>query len=140
MVPQGRTTRGNCTLILGALELDLRTRKLTGKAFLRVIGGESRPVLEPIVKALIRERSDVWTDNHPVFGSWLSEIFSHVTVIHKRGQMVTEDGEGTNAAKGMFARVKRMLRTYWCRAPAKNDYGAYLAKTQYMIRNKENGK
>ena len=133
----GRVTAGHRTLILACAELDLGTRRLTGRAWMRCIDSRDRATLEAIIRATVRPGTEVWTDSFASY-DWLTEAgYNHKRVNHSTGQFVAEDGSGTNSIEGLFMRTKKLLRGHHVRIPKNKNYGAYLA--EFLWRQKHLG-
>ena len=60
----GRTTKGQQTIVLGFLELDLETRQSTGRTFLEIIPETKRPWIEARIRARVMVGATIWTDGH----------------------------------------------------------------------------
>ena len=77
--PAGRVTSGHKTCILAAAELDLGTRSLTGRMWMRVIAGPRRECIEPILRATVAQGTPIWSDCHASY-DWISSAgYPHVT-------------------------------------------------------------
>ena len=124
----GRRTAGHKTCILAAVELDLATRKLTGNSWMRVVDRRDRATIEPILRATVRENTPIWTDQFASYDWLQSAGFPHKAVNHSKGEFVLEDGSGTNAVEGLFARAKKMMKNQNLKIPKNKDYGPYLAE------------
>ena len=66
----GRRTRGHKTFVFGLTEINLRTRKLTGKCFLRIFKRHDIPTFRRIIEAMVRkgpinDPTPIWADMHP---------------------------------------------------------------------------
>ena len=127
--PVGHQTVNQQIAILGACEIDLATNKLTGQCWLRVVDGETREAIEPIIRAIVLPGKTILTDGHMSY-SWLQAAgYPHFTVIHSHGEFVdAETGVTTNSIEGLFWRVKRMLKGSGVSIPSHQNYGPYLAE------------
>lgn len=65
--PVGRKTAGTTTCILGMYELDLGTRRGTGRVVLKTITGETRASMERNIRKHVMEGALVWTDSHQCY-------------------------------------------------------------------------
>ena len=98
-------TRGHKTLILAAVEMDLATRKLTGRCWMRCIQRRDRATIEPILRATVAPQTPIWTDSFASY-DWIEDAgFPHKRVNHRLA-FVDEDGDGTNAVEGPVSCVK----------------------------------
>ena len=69
---RGRWTRPMQIWVVGGVELDLATRKVTGRAFLRLVQNRSRETIERILRTVVRPGAELWTDDWGSYG-WLDE-------------------------------------------------------------------
>ena len=92
-------------------------RKTTGKCFIMLVKNKLDTTFQEVIRSHVRAGSLVWTDGHKSY-AWLNACpeYKHQEVVHARGHFSKKDEQGvvvsTNAVEGMFARVKRLLRTY----------------------------
>jgi hypothetical protein len=68
----GRRTRPMQIWVVAGVELDLQTRKLTGRAFLRLVNNRSRATMEHVLRTLLVPGAEVWTDDWAAY-QWLDE-------------------------------------------------------------------
>ena len=100
-------------------------------------------VFQRLITTLVKpgtpeERSQVWTDEHPLYGfpeqpEW-SGKYAWLSVNHARKQFVNLDAEhsGSNAAENTVGSWKSLLRQYNVRCPRNGDYASYLG--EWMMR------
>ena len=125
---RGRATRPQSVLVLGGVELDLATRKQTGRVFLRPICNRRAETLKRVIQSYVVPGTAVWTDDFASY-CFLTDLgYRHTSVNHSAGEVVTADKQGTNAVAGLFARCKRFLRQLETKWPSKGKYGLLLAE------------
>ena len=134
---QGRWTRGHQTIILGMVELDLATRTETGRVRLIVIDNKKKVTLKGHIDANVSEGSLIFTDSFASY-SFLSRRgskFVHRVINHKRGEFSRMEelfgvqvNVTTNAAEGLFGRVKIFCRQKQIRRVSKNAYGLIMSE------------
>ena len=130
---RGRTTKPQQTCIFGAVEIDVNTRKQTGRCYLRYIANRKAETLKHLVQSTIAAGTPIWTDDFPSY-DWLESYgYPHARVNHSAGEVVTERKEGTNAIEGMFSRCKKFLKTQNTRMPSKGSYGLLLAEFVWRV-------
>jgi hypothetical protein len=132
---RGRHTAPMHTWLLAGVELDLATRRLTGRCFLRPVRNRRRETIERVLRAVLRPGAEVWTDEWASY-SWIGAEgsgFVRHAVCHSRGEFVDAAGRGTNAIEGLFSRVRRALRRQDTRFPARGDYGPQLAEFAWRL-------
>ena len=113
---RGRTTRGHQTVIFAGTEIDLDTRRATGRTFCVVVPNRRRETLEPVIRARVALGATVWTDGHMSY-KWMGHRKSGYTwdcVNHARGEFA-RDGVFTNAIEGLFSKLKNFFA--WCVSP-----------------------
>lgn len=142
----GRLTAGNKTIVLGMVEINLRTRTETGRMRLLVIPNRNKATLKRAIEEHVEEGSLIFTDKFNAY-SFLSRAnsnFVHRAINHRAREFSRVEeifGEAitvtTNAAEGLFGRVKSFLRQRQIRRVSGNAYGVLLA--EYMWRRKELG-
>jgi hypothetical protein len=145
-VPCGRITPGQQVHIFNVTELDLRTRKTTGRSYLRIFGRHTAEVFKKIICCLVElgvppdvaqgiadDRTPVWLDDHPSYSFFA--LLEHngydvVKVSHKNRVFRNNDAQGStsNAAEGEVSRYKAFFKAYNLRVPRDGDYGLYLAE------------
>ena len=145
-VPCGRITPGQQVHIFSVTELDLRTRKTTGRSYLRIFGRHTAEVFKKIICCLVElgvppdvaqgiadDRTPVWLDDHPSYSFFA--LLEHngydvVRVSHQNRVFRNNDAQGStsNAAEGEVSRYKAFFKAYNLRVPRDGDYGLYLAE------------
>lgn len=115
---QGRYTVGHKTIVLGMTELYLDTRKETGNVRLLIIPDVKKQTLMSKITSHVVPGSLIFTDSLKSYKGLTRAGFVHRYVNHKQREFSrVEDLFGasvnvsTNAAEGLFGRLKR-----WCRA------------------------
>ena len=68
----GRRTRPMQVWVVAGVELDVQTRKLTGRAFLRLVNNRSRATIEHVLRTLLAPGAEVWTDDWAAY-QWLDD-------------------------------------------------------------------
>ena len=112
---RGRETAGTKTSVLGMIELDLATRRCTGRCFLKQIPNRKAKTLKAEIQAHVCPGSLVFTDAYSGY-RWLGRRdsgFVHRCVNHKQREFSRDEcifGQNirvsTNAAEGLFGRLK----------------------------------
>lgn len=138
---QGIPRLATKTIALGMMELDLSTRKATGKCVLKVIPDRTQHILKQEIQTHIAPGSLVFTDSFASY-SWLSKPnsgFVHRAVNHRQREFSrTEQIFGkdvlvsTNSAEGLFGRLKSYLRQRNIKKTGKENYGHLLAEFLWM--------
>ena len=135
---QGRTTDGHTTCIVGMWELDLETRKGTGRVILKVCQGELKYVMKELIPKYCVPGAHIVTDEHGSY-KWLHEGhvekgrlsqisgFIHSWVKHSAGEFADED-MSTNGVEALLARTKRHFKCIRCTKVSHRNYGPYLAE------------
>ena len=134
---RGRATAGNKTIVMGFLEVNLETRKASGRCVLIEIPDRKAQTLKQKIKQYVQEGSLIFTDKLKSY-QWLSgknSSFVHRCVNHSRGEFArTETLFGkevrvtTNAVEGLFGRLKKYFRQRGLGRVGKNAYGHLLAE------------
>ena len=119
------------------VELDLETQRETGKLRLIVIPGTTKAIFLRTIREHIKPMSLIFTDSHRSY-SFLSRPnsgFVHRAINHKRREFSREEVlcgvptlVSTNAAEGLFGRVKQFFRQQHQKRIAKKHYGLVLAE------------
>ena len=109
--------------------------KETGRCFLVEIPGRAAEFFIHEIAPRVEPGTLIWTDSRASYG-WLEEsgLIWHQRVDHSVPGFVGSEGQSTDAAEGMWARVKRALRLTCVRKPAGNDYGPLLAEYVWWSR------
>jgi len=84
---RGRRTFVSQKLLIGAVEMDLATRRLTGRCFVRCVRNRRRATIEHLVRACVRPGTEIWTDEWVGY-AWMDEANSdyyRVAVNHSKG-------------------------------------------------------
>ena len=133
----GRSTMGNKTMVMGFLELDLATRKVTGACALITIANRKQATLKREIETHVLPGSLIFTDRHKSYhflGRRQSQ-YVHRAVNHKAGEFSRMErifGQDinvtTNAVEGLFGRLKRYLRQREYLRIGKRAYGEVLAE------------
>ena len=134
---RGRETAGTKTTVLGMAEIDLESRRCTGKCRLLQIPDRKASTLQRHVRAHVLPGSLVFTDAYVGY-RWLGKRGSgyvHRCVNHKKKEFSrTEEIFGvnvvvsSNAAEGLFGRLKAWVRKKGVKKVGKNTYGHLLAE------------
>ena len=134
---RGRATAGTKKIVLGMLELDLSTRKATGRCLLVEIPDRTARTLQLYIRRHIVAGSLVFTDKFKSY-QWMSKPnsgFVHRAVNHKQREFSRREtvfGKevvvSTNAAEGLFGRLKAWMRTKAAKKVSSNSYGGLLAE------------
>ena len=126
--PVGRVTLGHQTHIFGLTELDLTTRTVTGKVFLRTFTRHDGPTFVKIFTTLVRpgtpdEKVLIFTDEHQSYNPMKqpphSDHYTLLQVKHKDKQFVNRDAErsSSNAAEGKLLPTKGCSVRITCGRP-----------------------
>ena len=112
----------------------------TGKVKLLLVEGENKPTIQEVFRDHVQEGCEVWTDGGSAF-LWLDAPdsgYRHESVIHKNREFskyLPPDQEGeeaklvsTNAAEGLFGRVKRWFAKRDVKGLSREAYGPWLAE------------
>ena len=132
---------GHLTAIIGMIELlGKGVQRRTGKVRLLLVEGENRPTIEAVFREHVQEGCEVWSDGGSAF-LWLDAPgsgYKHESVIHKNrefSKFLPPDAEGeeaklvsTNAAEGLFGRVKRWFARRDVKGLTREAYGPWLAE------------
>ncbi|CAE7234151.1 unnamed protein product [Symbiodinium sp. CCMP2592] len=129
----GRHTAGHDTLVLGMIELDLRTRRATGRCRLQVIPNRKKATLKRHLMQHVVPGSLVFTDGLKSYG-WMSARDS--PFVHRQSQeegiQQGRDGQeinvSSNAAEGLFGRLKSYVRRRGIKRVSRQCYGKVLAE------------
>ena len=134
---RGRETAGHATLVLGMIELDLRTRRATGRCLLQVIPNRTKRTLKRLLTQHIVPGSLVFTGALKSY-RWMSaqdSPFVHRYVNHKKREfspVVRIFGQeiiiSSSAAEGLFGRLKSYIRQRGIKRVSKQCYGRVLAE------------
>ena len=134
---RGRPTAGTKKCVLGMLELDFETRRATGHCLLLEIPDRSARTLKLFIRRHVVAGSLIFTDSFKSY-AWLSKPdsgFVHRCVNHKRREFSkTETIFGkevvvsTNAAEGLFGRLKAFLRAKGAKKVSRDSYGGLLSE------------
>jgi transposase-like protein len=115
---QGRYTVGHKTIVLGMTELYLDTRKETGNIRLLIIPDVKKQTLMSKITSHVVPGSLIFTDSLKSYKGLTRAGFVHRYVNHKQREFSRVENlfgadvkVSTNAAEGLFGRLKR-----WCRA------------------------
>ena len=127
---RGRETVRHKKMVMGFLELDLVTRKATGRSVLVEIPNRKAPTLKRMVERYVVEGSLVFTDSLKSY-HWLSNRrskyskgeFARTEVIFGQEVRVT-----TNSVEGLFGRLKKYFRQQGLGRVGKKNYGHLLAE------------
>eukprot|EP00973_Karenia_brevis_P086132 11946080-Karenia_brevis.AAC.1 len=125
---------GNKTCMLGIVELNMTTRKETGNNRLIEIPAPTRVQMEKHIKENITSGSLIFTDSHKSY-NWLKDAgYIHRRVNHKKREFSREEqifgvtiNISTNAAEGLFGRVKTFARGKGVKRISRRDYGLLMA-------------
>ena len=134
---QGRYSVGHKTIVLGMVELNLMTRKTTGNVRLLVIPRTTKAMMQKMIKTHVCEGSLIFTDSLGSY-KWLGKPDSgyvHRHINHKKrefsrvetlfGQQVNVS---TNAAEGLFGRVKQWARKKGIKKISRKAYGELMSE------------
>ena len=123
------------------MELDLATRKATGKCVLKAIPDRTQRTLKEEIQRHIVPGSLIFTDSFASY-RWLSKPtsgFVHRAVNHRKREFSRTEqifGEdvvvSTNGAEGLFGRLKSYLRQRNIKKTSKESYGHLLAEFLWM--------
>ena len=108
----------------------------TGRCFLAEIPDRAKETFKGQISKRVLPQSTVWTDARASY-QWLEPEggYKHQTVNHSVPEFVGSKGQSTNAAEGMWSRVKRGLRMSNVRKPVDDDYAPLLAEFIWRPRN-----
>ena len=115
-------------VIFGGVELNIATRKQTGRVFLKHVANRKSETLRRVIEHTVLPGTEVWTDDYPSYNFLTAAGYRHFTVNHSVGEVATEEKQGTNSVEGLFSRCKRFLKQTYTRMPTKGDYGLLLAE------------
>ena len=133
---RGRETAGHATLVLGMIELDLHTRRATGRCLLQVIPNRTKRTLKRLLTQRIVPGSLVFTDalksyrwmsardSPPRYVNHKKREFSRVERIFGGQEIIIS----SNAAEGLFGRLKSYIRQRGIKRVSKQCYGRVLAE------------
>ena len=134
---QARSTAGTKQIILGMIELDLATRKATGRIFLSEIPDRSKKTLRKHIQRQVVPGTLIFTDSlksYAFLGRKTSN-YVHRCVNHKARDFSRRErifGEeivvSTNSAEGLFGRLKSYFRARGAKKVPKHNYGKLLAE------------
>ena len=142
---RGRTTAGHQTCIIGMYELDLTTRKGTGRVILKTVVGERKEVMQKLIPKYCVPGATIWTDDHASY-RWLHEGHSekgrlsvlsgyiHSWVVHSKGQFADQE-VSTNGVEALFSRVKKHFRLVGVTKISEGCYWPYLAEFLWYEKN-----
>lgn len=139
---QGRTTAGHTVCVLGLVEIDMVTRKETGKAMLLQVPGEQKDPIRRAVLERVHRGSLVFTDKHQSY-AWLAAAgYVHRAVNHKKREFSRDETifgvltkVTTNPAEGLFGRCKAFARSRGIKKLGKDCYGLLLAEFVWRSTN-----
>jgi transposase-like protein/predicted RNA-binding Zn-ribbon protein involved in translation (DUF1610 family) len=120
---KGSGYMGNKTVVVGMKEKG-------GKLAMRVVASRTRAPMEALIHASIIPGTTISSDE---FGSYRflgQQGFRHITVSHKAGRHVGNDGATTNAIEGVWAALKRSINGTHIHVSGKH-LPKYLAEHEY---------
>jgi transposase-like protein len=120
---KGSGYMGNKTVVVGMKEKG-------GKLAMRVVASRTRAPMEALIHASIIPGTTISSDE---FGSYRflgQQGFRHITVSHKSGRHVGNDGATTNAIEGVWAALKRSINGTHIHVSGKH-LPKYLAEHEY---------
>ena len=126
---KGRVTKPQKILVLGGMEINLETRRETGRCFLRIVQNRRAATIERVVRSLCRKGCEIWTDEWSGY-DWLDACpdYTHYAVNHSKGEVVKTGGQGSNPCESLFSRLRRHLRQRGIRSRQKKAYGLLLSE------------
>ncbi len=133
---EGRTTESHVKIVLG-MYVNRVTRKGTGRCKHVLIPDKDKVTIEACIQRYVSSGATVWIDG---FGSYQWMAFSEFDwffIVHKDKEFAVGP-EGyhritTNSAEGLFARVKRHIRTHHGRF-GRGVYGEHLGDFMWRER------
>ena len=136
----GRLTAGHTACLLGGVELELSTRRCTGRTFLVQITGPTRANIERVIRQRVQAGSRIWTDGHKSY-KWMgmpNATFQWDSVIHSKRQFAKYDSNGllisTNAVEGLFGRLKKYFRQIGISKISRAHYYEYMGEFMWRER------
>ena len=88
----------------------------TNIGIVRYVQRRDANTLLPIIRDVVKQRSEIWTDEWRSYNTLSNLGYVHYTVCHKR-EFKAADGTCTNAVEGLWAVLKKHLyRARCCRS------------------------
>lgn len=115
-----------------------------GQVVIRMLVNVQQQTIEPLIQAMIRQGTQVYSDEYGIYGRLCEWGYEHRTVCHSRGEYARdEDGDGfhevhVNTIEGFWSLLRSWLRPH--RGLSQEKLPLYLGFFQFVHNARIRGK
>lgn len=137
----GKKTGNQQLCIFGGCEIDIQSRKCTGKGFARIVPNVSGPIVKKILDSQVHKCAgnhvEIWSDEGAAY-DWMDNErngYKRRSVCHTAGQFADEAGRGNNAQEAVHSRLRGFFKKTGVKMPRKGDHAALFAEFWWRAAN-----
>ena len=114
-----------------------------GQVVIRMLANVQQQTIEPLIKAVIRPGTQVYTDEYDIYARLPQWGYGHRTICHSAGEYARdEDGDGfhevhVNTMEGFWSLLRSWLRPH--RGISQEKLPLYLGFFQFVHNSRQRG-